>query len=514
MTRATTVVAAVVVAVALPTGASDPVVPVVWEGQPALLGADFATLNRPVVLPNGEVVFEAFLEGDSITSANDLSLWLAGAPPFELLCQEGDPYPPAGAGVTALCPLQASAVNGGLAAPARVFGTSFLSGSGVTSPTDTIRTVFAGTAGSSVLVAREGDPAPGTDAVFDQAFGDHRVLPDGRIAFTAALRGGTTASGIWSGWSSAPVLHVKAGDPAPGLDAAFQGFTGLVLSPSGYMAYRGSTATGSAGLFRGFTGSAPELVAGTGTVMPAGGTLADVASWTINRTGTVAFQGTLTTGGTGTFLRAAASPLGAVAVPGQPTPDFGSFVATSRPSIGGDHVCFFAQLSLGADGLYCQLDGTLQVIVRETDTPPALASGETVGDLVWGPVVNLHGQVLFISQVTGDGGPFLTWWLRDTAGQLRILARVGAELEIQPGGEIKTVSGLDLPGGDYPITVHGGSSTALNDRGEVTFLVDFADGTTAIVLVRPEPLPGEEVFVDGFESGTTDGWSSESGGTT
>jgi hypothetical protein len=68
------------------------------------------------------------------------------------------------------------------------------------------------------------------------------------------------------------------------------------------MVYRGYTATGSGGLYRGLTGGAPQLVAGTGTVIPGVGTLLDVNSWTVNRTGTVAFQGTLTGGATGIFV--------------------------------------------------------------------------------------------------------------------------------------------------------------------------------------------------------------------
>lgn len=511
MSRATAFLAAVAAA-ACPAFASGPVYEVVWEGGDALPQTTFATLLRPSVVSTGQVVFRAFLAGSGIGSGNDLTLWSGGQPLPQLLCQEGDAYPPAGPGVTASCPDATGAVNGGPSAPVRVFGTTWLSGSGVTTADDTIRTVFAGTTASSVLVAREGDPAPGTDAVFDQAFGDHRVLPSGTVAFSGPLRAGTTTSGIWSGPASATALHVKAGDPAPGLGAAFQGFSGLMLSPSGHLVYRGYTPGGAAGLYRALSGGAPQLVASTGTAMPGGGTLLDVASWAVNRTGTVALQGYLSVSSTGVWVTGAGTTLRAVAVPGQAAPDYGTFAAAGRPSIGGDGICFFAQLSLGPDGLYCEFDGTLHVIARENDTPPALSPGETVGDLLWGPVLNRHRQVLFISQVTGAGGPFLTWWLRDTAGQLRVLARVGQALELAPSGLVKTVSNLDIPDGEFPTSLHIGSSSALNDRGEVVFLADFSDGTTGILLARPELLAGEEILADGFESGTTAGWSGTVGG--
>ncbi len=512
MSRATTVLTAVAVAVACPTFASGPVYEVVWKGGDALPQTTFATLLRPSVISTGEVVFQAFLAGPGIGSGNDLTLWRGGQPGRQILCQEGDPYPPAGPGVTATCPNAVAVANGGVTAPVRVFGAAWLSGSGVTSANDTIRSMFAGTAASSVLVAREGEPAPGTDAVFDQAFGDHRVLPNGTVAFSGPLRAGTTSSGIWSGPASATALHVKAGDPALGLGAAFQGFSGLMLSPSGHLVYRGFTPAGSAGLYRAPSWGSPQLVAGTGTAMPGGGTLLDVASWAVNRSGVVALQGYLSVSSVGVWVSGAGTALDAVAIPGQAAPDYGAFVAAGRPSIGGDDICFFAQMSLGPDGLYCEFDGTLQVIAREDDTPPALSPGETVGELLWGPVVNRHRQVLFISQVTGAGGPFLTWWLRDTTGELRVLARVGQTLQLAPSGLVKTLSNLDLPDGEFPTSLYVGSSSALNDRGEVVFLADFSDGTTGILLARPELLAGEEILADGFESGTLAGWSSAVGG--
>ncbi len=503
-------VVAMVVAAAGPALATESAVAIVSEGDPAGVDTTFATLGRPRVVSTGRVVFDAFIEGLGIGSDNDRTIWLGGQAVLQMLCQEGSAYPH-GVGLTARCPALDGVVSGGSTAAVRVFGTDILAGDGVTTANDTIRTMMAGTVDGSVLVAREGDPAPGTDAAFDQAFGVQRVDSSGTVAFSAALRGGSSASGIWAGPSSSVGLQVKAGDPAPGLGAAFQGFSQVSLSPSGYLAFRGHVASGEAGLYRHLSGQEPQLVAGTGTAMPGGGSLLDVSSSAVGPRGTIAFQGSLAGSSTGVWA-GSVSGVRDVAVPGQAAPDAGSFVSVGAPSIGGsDDICFFAQLSVGTDGLYCELGGTLQALVRESDTPPALAAGETVGDLVWSPVVNRHGQVLFLSQVSSGGGSSLTWWLRDTAGQLRVLAREGAAIELQPDGVVKTVATLDLPTGDYPHSVDGGSATALNDRGEVVFHARFSDGGAAVLLARPELLPGGDVFADDFELGTSDGWSVVSG---
>lgn len=482
-------------------GASSATV-VVWNGQSTGSGPIFDTLGRPRIGPEGEVVFSAFLSGSGITGSNDLTLWIFRGS-LQMVCQEGDPYPLAGSGVTASCPVSGALNTGG-----RVFGSTFLAGPGVNSSNDTMRTKFVGEASSAVLVAREGDPAPGTDAVFEPAFGDNRMGGSDNVAFSSGLQGGTTTSGIWTGPASSVSLLVKAGDPAPGLGGDFQGFSSLVLSDSGGLAFQGWTASGNSGLYRGSASGGPLLVAGTGSLMPGGGTLAFPSTFTINNGGEIAFRGQLQSGNKGIW--AAIPGVRAVALPGQPAPDYGTFIGGGPPSIGdGGDVCFFAQLSSGPDGLYCEIAGTLQVIVREDDSPAALAPGETVGELLWQPVVNSSGQVLFLSQVDSGSGFDLTWWLRKTNGDLSIIARLGADLEVSPG-VTKTVSSLDLLTGDYPTNIGGGDATAFNDRGEVVFFAGFSDGSEGIFVGRPQPVVPDEVFRDGFESGNVGGWSASS----
>lgn len=473
---------------------------IVWQGQSVGSGIVIDTLNTPRIGPGGEVIFSGFLSGTGITSANDLSLWLwVGA--LQLVCQEGYSYSQVGPGVTGLCP-----VNGALNAGGRVFGADFLSGPGVDTTNDTIRTLIVGSASSSFLVVREGDPAPGTDAVFDQAFGDNLMGSNDRVVFSSLLRGGSTTWGIWAGPATDVSLFVKVGDSAPELGGTFQGLSSVQLSDSGDLAFHGWNESNDSGLFRGSPNGGPSFVVGTDSAMPGGVILDYPASFALNNSAQIALRGALDSGNKGIW---AASPdMRGIAIPGQPAPDFGSFTTCSPPSIGdtGD-ICFFAQTSVGGDGLFCEIAGILQTVVREDDSPPVLGAGETVGDLLWRPIVNASGQVLFLSQVNTGSGVDLTWWLRKTDGDLVIIARVGDDLEVGPG-VFKTISSLNLPTGDYPFNIGGGNATAFNDRGEAVFMASFTDGSEGIFVGRPQPVLPDEIFRDGFEEGHTGAWSS------
>jgi hypothetical protein len=88
------------------------------------------------------------------------------------------------------------------------------------------RTIYAGSPGSVVQVAREGDPAPGTpEGVLYRGlpFGEPVLNDAGQVAFAASLEGnGVTEANdyaIFSGQFSAPSLVARAGSPAPGTPA-------------------------------------------------------------------------------------------------------------------------------------------------------------------------------------------------------------------------------------------------------------------------------------------------------
>jgi len=435
-------------------------------------------------------------------------MWAGGGGGLQLICREGYAYPAAGANVTALCPGSGAVANVAPTGALGIFGADQISGDGVTTANNSIRTMFVGTDSSSVLVAREGDTAPETDGSYMAMFGDNRVNGRGFVAFNSGLTGGSTNNGIWAGLPSSVSLFVKEGDPAGGLSGNFQGFDSLSLSQSGHLAFRGYTTGGEFGLFSGLATGGPSLVAGTGSPADGGGIFSDVTAHAISRTGEIVFKGYLQSGSYGIWA-AGSSGVRAVALPGAAAPDYGNFTGFyGTPSIGGNgDICFIAFLSSGPDGLYCEIDDVLQVVVREDDTSPALAPGEMIGDLLWMPVVNAHGQVLFFSHVQ-DGSAFdATIWMRDTSGTLILIARASDPLEVSPG-TFKNVYTIDVPTGDYPSNIDSGQATAFNDRGEIVFLADFTDGSEGIFVARPEPFETGYIFADGFETGGTTLWSS------
>ncbi len=66
--------------------------------------------------------------------------------------------------------------------------------------------------------------------------------------------------------------------------------------------------------------------------------------------------------------------------------------------------------------------------------------------------------------------------MRDTLGELILIARASDPLEVSPG-VFKTVYTIDTPTGEYLGGIGSGDATVFNDRGEVVFLADFTDGS-------------------------------------
>jgi len=114
-----------------------------------------------------------------------------------------------------------------------------LTGTGVTSANGV--GIWSGPPGNVMLLARTGNPAPGTTAgVNYSALGPPTLNSEGRSAFTAVLTGaGVTTdndSGIWVGVPGAVALLVREGDAAPG--------TASGVSYSGFLTPRASNAAG------------------------------------------------------------------------------------------------------------------------------------------------------------------------------------------------------------------------------------------------------------------------------
>lgn len=181
-------------------------------------GVNYSSFFSPTFNAAGQSAFLAFLTGSGVTSANDTGLWSGTPGSVALVAREGNPAPDTAAGVNYSF-LTTPALNaaGQTAFFARV------AGAGVTGAND--GGIWLGTPGNVALLAREGDPAPNTEAgVNYSSFASFQPLnAAGQSVFRAGVAGtgvtGANDSGIWTGGASSLAGVVREGEAAPGAGA-------------------------------------------------------------------------------------------------------------------------------------------------------------------------------------------------------------------------------------------------------------------------------------------------------
>ena len=238
-------------------GASGDLGLVVRSGTPAPgtdIGVNFSVFVSPSFNATGQTAFRAILTGPGVNDTNDRGIWSEAAGTngnFGLVARKGNQAPGTAAGVN----------FGDLRDPNSLGAPSFndagqtafrasLIGTGVDGTNNSgIWSEAAGTNGSPGLVARTGDPAPGTEPGVNFSFLYDPVLnAAGQTAFRGALTGTgvdfTNNGGIWSeaaGSIGSPGLVARAGDSAPGTTPGvnFSNFDRPVLNNAGQIAFFG-----------------------------------------------------------------------------------------------------------------------------------------------------------------------------------------------------------------------------------------------------------------------------------
>lgn len=278
-------------------------------------------------------------------------------------------------------------------------------------------------------VAVSGTVAPegGNYATFSNAV----LNNSGQIVFNATLSGGTATSGIFTGTPGSLQAAALQGGAAPG-GGTFGTLTLPVsLNDSGQLAFNASLTTGSSvaqGVFTGTPGSV-QAVARQGTAAPAGGNFnvfstssaGAAASPVINSAGQVAFQATLS-GGTAAagIFTGTPSSLQAAALVGQAAPGgIGNFTTT-----------------------------------------------------VTAPAFNASGQIAFVSLIGSTPGIFA-----GTPGSLQTAAYGAA-----PGG----VGNYGSP-----------TSTSCNNAGQVAFTTTLSSGTATAGIFAGAPGSVQAVALQG-----------------
>lgn len=228
------------------------------------------------VADNGAFTFTGTMSGPGVTSANAGALWSGRVGAVEIVARDGNPAPGLPAGIVY------SGLSGFFPSVNRAGTIAFLgklTGTGVDASNDLA--AWVGTEGNVSLFARTGDAAPGTGgAVYSDFFDYFYITGSGNALLKADLTGTgvTTAnnSGYWYGTPGSVQLMARKGDPAPGTQPGIT-WMGLSDFPSvgggGNVLFRG-TLTGpgvTAASDRGFwlgNENGVQLVAREGDAAP------------------------------------------------------------------------------------------------------------------------------------------------------------------------------------------------------------------------------------------------------
>jgi len=477
-------------------------------GTPA--GATYAAIELPVTDGAGNFLVEAQL-GKAGTSTAGIFIGRRGA--LQLAAEVGQVAPGTG-GLTWAYMLG----QGWILRPTGRFAFN----AGLANAADGNGGIWAGTVGNLTLVAREGDPAPGTNVQFwsgnsgNRYYGDgmHLAMNDaGVVALRSKLEGaGVTTNNdqaMFAGMPGALALVGRVGDPAPNAGGATfvksgtEAFTPPSINASGKICFRGHlagagvTGNNADAIWYGDPASPAIVVRGdeavSGTGIAPGSKLVGLGSEppVINDAGTLLFE-SIANGGLNSIQAiwlGAPDALAPIAYKGQSAPDdsqnatfVGSFLHFRMN--GANQAAFKAALSSGANqwGLYVWDGASLRRVARSGDPAPGLDAGDTFGSMATEDVfINASGDVLF--RDAAPSGTLGVWLWHMASGQTTLLARSGTgAINASVDGASKAIIDLTLFSGPTTAgSTQDGRGAPLGDDGTYAILAQFLDGHLAVL---------------------------------
>lgn len=509
-------------------------------------GTNYTGFDLPGLNAAGQCVFPATLGG-----ASNTGLFLGAPGSVALLARKGSPAPVTGAGVNySNFGLEPTMING---AGQGAFSCE-LTGTGVTFENN--RGLWAGAPGSVALLAREGDPAPGTAAGVTYSDTNFATTPamnaSGQCVFHASLTGPGVVNGnhtgLWLGAPGSVALLVRGGDPAPGTPANFlfpDGSPAINAAGQGSFSANltgtGVTSDNDWGIWVGAPGSLTLLVR-TGDPapgMPAGNNFLDLADVSnvgirpaLNASGQCAFAGHVTGLGldnSGLWVGAPGS-VALLARAGTPAPgappgvNYSSFVTPTTNASGQSAFSARVQGSgiTGSNdtGLWAGAPGSVAKVALEGEAAPGAGAGTLFGEQGGGNFAfNDRGEVAFFNSLTGPNVTSAndsSLWFSNAARNLTLIAREGSPLEVSPG-VTRVISGAIF----FAANFRGGSgdedgrANGFNDQSQIAFSAQFTDGSSGIFIATlPASTPtasqllniatrmrvqtGENVLIGGF----------------
>lgn len=408
----------------------------------------------------------------------------------------------------------------------RINGTNFSRGSALS--------VFDGSRTS--VVAQTGDPVPGVSdgAVFsDDSLGFFAVTSNnaGQLTYSSRLATGTGSpvtsendSAIFGPTPTGLGLLAREGLPIPGgnpgevfHDLHQSGGANLKLNDLGHVAFLGNIDTPADGFLRaifGTRGGGLEVLAREGD--PVSGInpntqLEDILSRpSLNNNGDILFWSEFQENGVETgngIFSVDQNGVHSVIKGGDLAPSLGNNVELSvsgQPVVNGNGDFVFEGSTIDfdllefSDGLFTYETGQINQIAKEGNVAPGATDGALFGRLDGSYSINSRGDVLFDaelraldfgSSVNDDNDEGIYAYVR-SLDELILIAREGDLFDVNSDPSIeewKTISRVTGPGRQGP---QEGLFTSINDMGQLTFALEFDDGTWGVFLATlPVPEP-------------------------
>lgn len=456
--------------------------------------------TAPALNANGDIVFRGQLAGLNVDSANEQGIWSDASGSLLLIAREGDPAPSTDP-ASVFAGFGNPHING--LGQATVFGSAGAGGAGIWSEVN----------GLLELVVRNGDPAPvGGPGVALGGLGPFVLNDTGQTAFRGYLSGpgihNDNSDGIWLETDGIVSVVAREGDPAPGTGMVFSHMSNPAMNGASQVAFQARVNGPGVSEFNNETlwlhsGGTLTLVARGGHAAP--GTGPGVAFKRVfaasgfNNAGQLAFYATLTGSGVDTnndsgIWSQGSGALALVARAGTAAPGtdpgvvFDDFNNPFLNSAG--QVAFEATLSgTGVDdtndrGMWSQSGGVLDLIARSGNAAPDTEAG-VVFRAFSSPAFNNTGQTAFYADLVGIGVDFTNdegIWATNPAGQLTLIARSGDLFDVDDDPlveDLRTISSVLLTtssGGE------DGRRSNLNDSGQLAFSLRFTDGSEGIFV--------------------------------
>ncbi len=475
--------------------------------------------TAPALNDYGRTAFNARLEGPGIGSFDGQSIFSeGGAGGLRRVVRSSEPAPDAGGGVV-FGFLQLPGLSNDGSTVARVV----LQGAGVV-PELNARAILSDRAGAGLgLLIRDGGLTPfSTDPeVFNfrnfvqdapwvgdngQTVFETWIYPQGNLSLDALEQAIVRAD------SDGTLTEIaREGDPAPGLGGSFTGFSGLTISSGGAATFVGLL-DGPVGraIFRETPDGSLQVVARQGETPPGfapGGRLTiPLDGLASNSRGQTAFRTNVdgVPGGTGIFLDSGDGL--SLIVRGNDAaylPGFAlNFVGEPLLNHAGD-ISFNA--SLAGPGVTSETDAVIvktvaerfEIVVREGDVAPGFDTPKRFREFTDGELVmNASGQMAFLATLVGSSRFDLSTALfaQDLAGDLRLIASTGTLLDVSDdplSPDLRLISRIAFLSGSGN---DDGRPSGFNDRGEVAFYAEFANGSAGVFVSSRVAVPEPSGF--------------------